>query len=323
MTTPAARLLKLLSLLQSGEDRSGTDLAARLGVTTRTVRRDVDRLRELGYPVRAARGSAGYRLGAGAALPPLILDDDEAVAVAVGLRTTAGSSVAGIEETALRALTKLEQVLPPRLRHRVTTLQAATVHVAARGPAIDPATLMALAEACRRRERLRFDYENPRSGTSRREAEPHSVVSFDRHWYLIAWDLGREDWRTYRVDRLAPRTPTGPRFTPRPLPHGDAATYLAHRLSSRAWPHRATAVLHEPVESVAARLWPGTGVVEALDERSCLLHVGSDDLSDLVWMITSVDADFTLRDGPPELAAALRAQAARCLGALGPAGGRA
>ncbi|GIH95839.1 helix-turn-helix transcriptional regulator [Planobispora siamensis] len=317
MTDTAARLLRLLSLLQTRREHSGAELAERLGVTARTVRRDVERLRELGYPVHATQGAAGYRLGAGASLPPLLLDDDEAVAVAVGLRTAAGGSVAGIEETSLRALGKLEQVLPSRLRHRVNTLHTATVRVGGGdGPAVSPDTLMTIADACRRRERLRFDYASPRGGQTVRSVEPHSLVSFGRHWYLVAWDTDRDDWRAFRVDRLTPRTPTGPRFAPRQPPEGDVAAYLSRRLSSQTWPVQATVILHEPAESVADRVWPGMGVVEAVDERNCLLHVGADTPSALVWMITSVDADFTLVEGPPELAEALRAQAARCLHAV-------
>ncbi|WP_020669526.1 helix-turn-helix transcriptional regulator [Amycolatopsis nigrescens] len=318
MLETSARLLKLLSLLQAHRDWPGTELAGRLGVTTRTVRRDVERLRALGYPVHAVQGTAGYRLGAGAALPPLLLDDEEAVAVAVGLRTAAGGSVAGIEETSLRALTKLEQVLPSRLRHRVNTLRAATVRAgAAPGPQVSADTLMTIADACRRRERLRFDYTSPRGGDTVRSAEPHSLVNYGRHWYLVAFDTGRDDWRTFRVDRLTPRTPTGPRFAPRQPPHGDVATYLAHQLSVRAWPCQATVGLPESAEAVADRLWPGMGVVEAVDEHNCLLHVGADDVSALVWMITSVDTGFTLVSGPPGLADAFRAQAARCLHAIG------
>ncbi|MDF5753253.1 WYL domain-containing protein [Spongiactinospora sp. TRM90649] len=317
MLETSARLLKLLSLLQTHRDWSGTELAHRLGVTTRTVRRDVERLRELGYPVLATQGTAGYQLGAGAALPPLLLDDDEAVAVAVGLRTAAGGSVAGIEETSVRALTKLEQVLPARLRHRVSTLHAATVRVAAAGPKVSPDTLMAIADACRRRVGLRFDYTSPHGGDTVRSVEPHGLVSFGRHWYLVAWDTGRVDWRAFRVDRMALRSPAGARFSPRTPPGGDAAAYLADRLSTRAWPCQATVILHEPAESVAARIWPGMGVVEAVDERSCLLHVGADDAAALVWMIITVDVAFTLPEGQPELADALRAQAARCLDAVG------
>ena len=314
-STTAARLLKLLALLQANRECSGAELADRLGVAPRTLRRDIERLRGLGYPVHATQGTAGYRLGAGAALPPLLLDEDEAVAVAVGLRTAAGGSVAGLEETSLRALAKLEQLLPSRLRHRVAALHTSTVRIGG-GPTVDPDTLMTIAEACRRRERLRFDYISPRGGHTVRSAEPHRLVSFDRRWYLVAWDTDRADWRTFRVDRLTPRTPTGPRFVPRDPPGGDFAAYLSHRLSSQTWPCRATVVLHESAEAAAERVWPGTGVVEAVDDRSCLLHVGADTPSTLVWMITSVDVDFTLVSGPPELTDALRAQAARCLRAI-------
>ncbi|MEU4806119.1 YafY family protein [Actinosynnema sp. NPDC023587] len=318
MWETSARLLKLLSLLQAHRDWSGADLADRLGVTTRTVRRDVERLRGLGYPVHALRGTPGYRLGAGAALPPLLLDDDEAVAVAVGLRTAASSSVAGIEDTASRALTKLEQVLPARLRHRVNALHTATVRAGvAPGPQVSADVLVVLADACRRHERLRLDYTGPRGGTSRRTVEPHGVVHFGRHWYLVAFDPDRDDWRTFRVDRLDPRPPAGPRFTPRDLPHGDAATYLAHQLSARTWPCRAAVLLHEAADAVADRVWPGMGVVEAVDGRSSLLHLGAETPADLVWMITSVRTDFTVVSGPAELTDALRRQAERCLAAIG------
>ncbi|QFU90357.1 Bifunctional ligase/repressor BirA [Amycolatopsis sp. YIM 10] len=324
MLETSARLLKLLSLLQTHRDWPGAELAERLGVTTRTVRRDVDRLRELGYPVHALQGTPGYRLGAGAALPPLLLDDDEAVAVAVGLRTATSSSVTGIEETALRALTKLEQVLPSRLRHRVNTVQTATVRAGvAPGPRVSADTLMTIADACRRHECLRFDYTSPRGGASRRTTEPYSLVNFGRHWYLVAFDTGRDDWRTFRVDRLTPKPPAGPRFTPRELPYGDAgdvATYLAHQLSARSWPCQATVTLHESADAVADRVWPGMGAVEAVDAQSCLLHLGAETTTDLVWMITSVQTDFTVVSGPPDLAAALRRQAERCLSAIGSAG---
>ncbi|ULR52957.1 helix-turn-helix transcriptional regulator [Streptomyces deccanensis] len=339
MLETSGRLLKLLALLQThrDRDRSGAELAERLGVSRRTLRRDIERLRDLGYPVHAARGAAGYRLGAGASLPPLLLDDEEAVAVVVGLRTAAEGTVTGVEEASLRALTKLEQVLPSRLRHRVTTLHHATVRAgAAPAPKVSPDTLMTIAEACRRHERLRFDYAAPHTSTPAppaaepstppasdpsaprvRSVEPHSLVSFDRHWYLVAWDTDRADWRTFRVDRLVPRTPTGPRFVPRALPDDDAATYLAHRLSSRAWPFRATVTLHEPAAAVGERLWPGMGVLEPLDDDRCLLHLGAETPRDLAWMITSVDADFTLdASAAPELADALRAQAERSLKAI-------
>jgi predicted DNA-binding transcriptional regulator YafY len=316
MVDTSARLLRLLSLLQTRRDWSGAELADRLGVAVRTVRRDVGRLRGLGYPVHATQGSAGYRLEAGASLPPLLLDDEEAVAVAVGLRTAAGGSVAGIEEASLRALAKLEQVLPSRLRHRVATLNAATVRVGGAGPAVSPEALMAIAEACRRSERLRFDYTGARGGAAVRCVEPHRLVSFGRHWYLVAWDTDRDGWRTFRVDRLVPRTPTGPRFAPRDPPDGDVAAYLARRLSWRTWPWQASVLLHVPAEAAAERVWPGMGVLEAVDGCSCLLHVGAETPSDLVWMITSVGVGFTLTDGPAELAEALREHAGRCLRAV-------
>lgn len=322
MAGTSTRLLALLSLLQTRPDWSGADLAQRLGVTTRTIRRDVDRLRELGYPVRATQGAAGYRLGSGAAMPPLLLDDEEAVAVVVGLRTAADGSVSGVEEASLRALGKLEQVLPSRLRQRVNTLHGVTVRAGAEpGPTVLSETLMAVAEACRRRERLRFDYTSPRGGGSARTVEPHSLVSFGRRWYLVAFDVDRDDWRSFRVDRLTPRTPAGPRFATREPPYGDAALYLSHQLSSGTWPFRAVVRLHEPIDAVADRVWPGMGVLEPSGEGTSLLHLGAESPENLAWMITSVQTGFTLLSGPPELADVLRAQAARCTAALEGGGG--
>ncbi|TYP86249.1 helix-turn-helix transcriptional regulator [Blastococcus xanthinilyticus] len=318
MLETSARLLRLLSLLQAHRDWSGAALAERLGVTTRTVRRDVDRLRELGYPVQALQGRAGYRLGAGAALPPLLLDDDEAVAVVVGLRTASAGSVAGIEETSLRALAKLEAVLPSRLRDRVQTLARATVRTGtAPGPQVSADALVVIADACRRSERLRLDYTTATGAESRRTVEPHRLVNFGRHWYLVAWDLDRQDWRSFRVDRIVPRPPTGPRVPPRDPPDGDVAAYLARQLSARAWPRRATIQVSEPADAVSARIWPGMGVVTPVDERTCSVHLGADTAAGLVWMITSLDADFRLIEGPPELAAAFRDQARRCREAVG------
>ncbi|WP_216911135.1 helix-turn-helix transcriptional regulator [Nocardia noduli] len=316
MLETSARLLKLLALLQTHREWAGAELAERLDVTGRTIRRDVERLRDLGYPVHATRGTSGYRLGAGAALPPLLLDDEEAVAVTVSLRSAADGSVGGIEESALRALSKLEQVLPPRLRHRVATLRAATVRVGAPAARVDPDTLMAIAEACQRREQLRFDYSSHGGAGSIRKTEPHSLVHFSRRWYLVAWDVDRGDWRTFRVDRMTPRVPTGPRFTPRELPEGDVATHLSRRLSQRAWPQQATVLLHASAETATARVWPGMGVVEAVDDNTCHLHVGAETPEALVWVISSVDLDFTLVSGPPELVSALEAQSVRCRRAI-------
>jgi predicted DNA-binding transcriptional regulator YafY len=215
MLPTSARLLRLLSLLQARSDWTGPELARRLEVSGRTVRNDIERLRELGYPVDATPGPAGgYRLGAGATLPPLVLDDEEAVAVAVGLRSAAGGTVGGIEETSVRALAKLEHVLPARLRHRVTTLAQAVVPVPGTGPTVAAEVLTAVAAAARDHLRLRFDYADHSGTTSRRDTEPHRLVHTGRRWYLVAWDVDRGDWRTFRADRITPRIPPAPGSRP-------------------------------------------------------------------------------------------------------------
>jgi predicted DNA-binding transcriptional regulator YafY len=298
--TTSARLLRLLSLLQARRDWSGPELADRLGVTTRTVRNDVQRLRALGYPVHATPGVAGgYRLGAGAALPPLLLDDDEAVAVAVGLRTAAGGTVTGIQETSVRALAKLEQVLPSRLRHQVSALQTATVEIPAPGPTVDPTVLTTIAGACRDQQRLRFDYRDHDGSASLRTVEPHRLVHERGRWYLVAWDVDRQDWRTFRADRIAPRTPTGPRFTPREPPGGDLATYLLRGVGAATWRYRARVRVHAPAAAVAARVPPAV-LVEAVDDRSCIVSAGSDTPHMLALYLGMLDADFEVED-PPEL----------------------
>jgi predicted DNA-binding transcriptional regulator YafY len=262
MWETSARLLKLLSLLQARRDWSGADLAARLEVTERTVRRDIGRLRDLGYPVHASRGTdGGYRLGAGAAMPPLLLDDDEAVAVAVGLRTAARSPVTGIEETSVRALAKLENVLPSRLRRRVSAVADYTVPVPPDSPppAVDPAVLTTLASACRDHERLRLDYQTHDGSSGVRSVEPYRLVSFGQRWYLLAWDTDRSEWRTFRVDRIQPRLPSGPRFTPRDLPEGgDVAAYVARGVSAAGFRFRAR-VTRAPARGRAGRAPPARG----------------------------------------------------------------
>ncbi|HEU4946502.1 MAG TPA: WYL domain-containing protein [Kribbella sp.] len=303
MLETSARLLRLLSLLQSHRDWTGPDLAERLGVSTRTVRTDIERLRSLGYPVHAQPGVAGgYRLGAGAALPPLLLDDEEAVAVAVGLRTAAGGSIAGIEETSVRALLKLEQVLPSRLRHRVDAVHAATTTVPGTGPTVDPDVLTATAAAIRANERLRFDYVNHDGTTSIRTTEPHRLVSWGRRWYLVAWDNDRQDWRTFRVDRMSPRTPTGPRFTPRELPEKDVSEFVQRGVGSAVWRYRARVLVHASAEQVAAKL-PLAVQVEPVDGSSCIVEVGSDTPHQLALYLGLLDVDFEVLDAP-ELAAA-------------------
>jgi predicted DNA-binding transcriptional regulator YafY len=308
MRETSARLLKLLSLLQARRDWSGADLAVRLEVSERTVRRDVDRLRHLGYPVHATRGTeGGYRLGAGAAMPPLLLDDDEAVAVAVGLRTATRSPINGIEDASIRALAKLEQVLPPRLRHRVGALADYTVPIPPDSPAptVDPTVLTTLAGACRDHERLRFDYRSYDGTSAVRSVEPHRLVTWGRKWYLVAWDTDRGDWRTFRVDRLEPHTPTGPRFTPRELPErGDVAAYVARGVSSAGFRFQARVTIHAPAAVVAARIHPAVGTVEAVDDHSCVLATGADRVETLAVYLGLLDADFEVTE-PPELVAKL------------------
>ncbi|MFI7701520.1 helix-turn-helix transcriptional regulator [Nonomuraea sp. NPDC049480] len=314
MLETSARLLRLLSLLQTSRDWTGAELAERLGVSGRTVRTDVERLRSLGYPVMATRGATGgYRLGAGAALPPLLLDDEEAVAVTVGLGTATNGAIAGIEEASLRALTKLEQVLPSRLRRRVNTLQAYMVPVSRdgdAGPSVDPSILTTLTAVCRDRERLRFDYHDHAGAATVRTVEPYRLVNWGRRWYLLAWDVERGDWRTFRVDRIRPRTPTGPRFTPRDLPDGDVAAYVSRRVSAAAWRYRVKVTVHAPADVVADRINPAVGTVERVDERTCVLHTGADTVETLGVYLGLLGADFDVT-GPPELLAHLRRLADR------------
>ncbi|MFD6091219.1 helix-turn-helix transcriptional regulator [Oerskovia sp. NPDC060338] len=306
MLDTSVRLLRLLSLLQVRREWSGADLAARLDVTTRTVRNDVERLRLLGYEVRSRTGTAGgYRLAAGSELPPLLLDDDEAVAVAVGLQAAAAGSVTGIEETSVRALAKLEQSLPSRLRHRVDALRRATVSAAAGGPTVDAAVLTAVSTAITRSERLRFDYTGRDGLAARRDVEPHRLVYTGRRWYLLAWDTAREDWRTFRADRMAPRTPGGPRFTPREPPGPDVAQHVMRGVGSTAWHHRPRIRFLAPSTEVAARVTPTAGVLTGSDDGTCVLETGSDSLIDVAGFLATVDLPFEVLD-PPELRDLLR-----------------
>ncbi|WP_049570879.1 helix-turn-helix transcriptional regulator [Streptomyces sp. SBT349] len=319
MLETSARLLRLLSLLQTPREWTGNELAERLDVTSRTIRNDVERLRRLGYPVHATRGAVGgYRLGAGSSLPPLLLDDEEAVAITVGLRTAASGSVTGIEESSLRALAKLEQVLPSRLRRRVGALQAFTVSVrpTRQERGVSPDVLTTLAAACRDHERLRFDYETHDATTGRRDVEPYRLVNWGRRWYLVAWDTDRADWRTFRADRISPRTPTGPRFAPRPLPDEDIAAYVSRGIATAPWRHRARVTVHAPASVIAERLPPTAGTVEPLDEHSCRVTTGADSAETLASWLGVLGADFDGSDDP-ELAAALRAMADRYRRAAG------
>jgi predicted DNA-binding transcriptional regulator YafY len=311
MLETSARLLRLLSLLQSRRDWTSAELADRLGVTTRTVRKDVDRLRGLGYPVHARPGVAGgYRLGAGGTLPPLLLDDEEAVAVAIGLRTAASGSIAGLEETSVRALAKLQQILPARLRHRVGAVQAHILPMPSTGPQVDPDLLTAIAAACRDRERLRLDYRAHSGAASRREVEPYRLVNDRRRWYLVAWDVDRDAWRTFRADRIRLRTPNGPRFTPRELPPDrEIAARVAREVGEATWRYRARVVVHAPAAHVRARL-PIPVDVEPLGDDRCAFEPGSDHPQMLALYLGMLDADFEVVDSP-ELVAALRRIAGR------------
>ncbi|WP_246608257.1 helix-turn-helix transcriptional regulator, partial [Paractinoplanes toevensis] len=255
MANTSARMLRLLSLLQTHRYWPGAELADRLEVSPRTLRRDVDRLRDLGYPVDANRGAAGgYQLQAGAAVPPLLLDDDEAVAIAVGLRTAAAGAVTGFEETSVRALAKVIQLLPPRLRRRIDALRAATAPggIFGGGPTLDAEVLTTLALACRGEERLRFAYTPRERETSARHAEPHRLVSLGRNWYLVAWDLDRADWRSFRVDRLTDPAPTGARFRPREIPGGDPVAWLRARIATIPNRYEVSVLLHSPPDKVRA-----------------------------------------------------------------------
>jgi predicted DNA-binding transcriptional regulator YafY len=311
MLETSARLLGLLSLLQSRRAWTGPELAERLEVGVRTIRRDVDKLRRLGYPVHAAPGVAGgYRLGAGAELPPLLLDDDEAVAVAVGLRTAASGSVVGIEETSVRALAKLEQVLPSHLRRRVNALQAFTVPAPGTGPAVDADTLATIAGACRDHEGLRFGYRRHDGATTKRSVEPHRLVHLGRRWYLVAHDRDRDDWRTFRVDRIDKPLSPGARFEPRPPPAKDLTAYVSQAMSSARDRYQARVILHAPMRELDRRVPPSYGSLEPIDERSCMLHTGSDWLGGLAVYIAELGVDFTIVE-PPELAERVRELAGR------------
>jgi predicted DNA-binding transcriptional regulator YafY len=317
MLETSARLLRLLSLLQTTRDWTGAELAQRLEVDVRTVRRDIQKLRDLGYPVHATPGTAGYRLGAGTKLPPLLLDDEEAAAVAIGLRTAASGTVTGIEETSLRALTKLEQVLPSHVRRRVNLLHSVTVTVPAAGPTVDPDVLTAVATACREHERLRFDYHSHDGTDSVRDTEPHRLVHTGRRWYLVGWDTGRRDWRTYRVDRIRPRIPAGPHFTPRQAPDADLAGYLTHGVSTAPYRYQARITLYTPAETAAERIPPTVGVIEAAGPHTCLLHTGSNSLDELAVYVALFGFRFRIHQ-PPELIAHIRDLTARLTGAIEP-----
>ncbi|HWC83806.1 MAG TPA: WYL domain-containing protein [Pseudonocardiaceae bacterium] len=320
MPTTSARLLALLSLLQTRRDWPGALLAERLDISARTVRRDVDRLRELGYPIRASKGpEGGYRLDAGSQLPPLLFDDEQAVALAVALQLATSSGV-GIEEAAARALNTVRQVMPARLRHRIDILRITSVGQPSRHPQVDSGVLMALSAAVHAREVLRFDYTaaGAEADGPPRRAEPHHLVTRGGRWYLVAWDLDRADWRTFRVDRLTPRIPTGPRFTPRELPGGDVAAFVTDRFRGSAyggWPCRGEVILDRSATVVSE--YAGDALVEALGPDRCRLVMGSWSWPGLAATLGRFDADLEVV-GPPELAEAFAQLARRFADAAAP-----
>jgi predicted DNA-binding transcriptional regulator YafY len=302
-------MLGLLSLLQTHRYWPGGELAGRLEISERTLRRDVDRLRTLGYLVDSTPGVAGgYQLKAGATMPPLVLDEEEAVAIAVGLRTAAGGSVAGIEETALRALTKLAQVLPTALRRRVDTLVGYTVRsvpAVFRGPTVDSGTLTTIAQACQSEERLRFEYAGRTREPGTRLVEPHRLVSRGHLWYLVAWDLDRHDWRSFRVDRMTAPTPTRARFRPRDLPgDGDAAAFVEGGIAVIRGKHDVRVLVHTAAASVE-RVIGEWGRVEPIDTGSCWLRMSVDELDWPVMVLGAIGAPFTEIE-PPDLRVRLR-----------------
>jgi len=303
MASTGTRTLRLLALLQKRRYWPGSELAERLGVSQRTLRRDIDRLRELGYPVRARRGvEGGYELAAGAALPPLLVDDDEAVALAVGLQTAARGTVGGLEDASVRALAKVVQVMPSRLRRRVEALAAMTVPAAwdAGAPMnVDPSVLTGVALACRDSERLRFSYTAADGHETEREVEPHRVVSLGRRWYLVCYDLDRHDWRSFRLDRLSSPRGTGARFRPRELPAPDAAAFVRARIEDLWSVHDVEVLVDAPAETVSARIGRWATVEEAGAGR-CRVRLATDSLDWVAFALGVVGAGFQVVS-PPEL----------------------
>lgn len=295
MLETSGRLLHLLSLLQTRREWSGQELADRLEITTRTVRRDVDKLRELGYPVDATVGvGGGYRLGAGAEMPPLLLDDQEVLAVALGLDAVTTGPVADMAEASAGALTKLRQVMPSRLRHRLDSLSLEAVPRTRGQVTVSADVLTDIAATCHRHERLRFDYRRGDGTESRREVEPYRLVRNGMRWYLIAFDLGRDDWRSFRVDRMVPKIPTGPRFTPRELPEGAASRFLERSLGAVYRKSSARVRIHAPVETIGPMVSDAWGTLESGDEQTCELTLYSTSLTSIARWLHAFDADFTV-----------------------------
>lgn len=317
---PTSRVLQLLSLLQTYKFWPGSELADRLEVSERTLRRDIDRIRALGYPVDATPGVAGgYRLAAGSHLPPLVLDDDEAVAIAVGLRAATGTAVAGIDEIVVRTMAKLEQVMPDRLRRRVRAVHGniSQLRWGGDGPTVDADALAVLAQACRDNEQVRFDYQRRDGESSRRLVEPHQLVSAGRRWYLAAWDVRRSDWRTFRLDRLGHPRLAGLRFRSRPLPGGDAAAYVAKSLGSQPLPFTATLVVSGGADKVRRALRWTDAPPEVIDAETCRVRLKAERVEWLDTMVAMLAVSFPIRvEEPTDLRERLGALASRLAAAV-------
>jgi predicted DNA-binding transcriptional regulator YafY len=303
MANTSTRTLRLLSLLQSRRYWPGAELAGRLQVSPRTLRRDIDRLRELGYPIGAQRGvEGGYQLAAGAALPPLMVDDEEAVALAIGLQAAAQGAVEGIAESSVRALAKVVQIMPARLRGRVEALSAMTVPASwgsAGQPSVDPGLLTAVALACRDSERLRFSYTAADGQHTGRHVEPHRLVLLGRRWYLVGYDLTRHDWRNFRVDRLSSPGGTGSRFRPRELPAADAAAFVRAGIDSVSPTYQVEVLVLAPAAAVRQRIgrW---AAVEDIGATRCRVRMTADSLDWPAMALGAIGADFHVIS-PPEL----------------------
>ncbi|HWU29025.1 MAG TPA: YafY family protein [Microbacterium sp.] len=312
MNQTATRVLQVLALLRQRRAWTASELAQRTSVSTRTIRADIARLRELGYVIDATAGpDGGYRLDRETDLPPLMLDDDEGIAVAIALHQVTTNSVAGIEGSAARALAKLENVLPPALAAQVRAMDVATApQTRAADAEVEASVLAAIARAVQDAEWLRFEYTPFQGERASRRVEPYRLVSWGRRWYLVAFDLERDDWRSFRVDRMSLRPPTRRTFTPRDLPADDVAGYVLRGVASAGWRFRARVLIHAPASAVADKIDPSVGLVEAVDDARCVLATGADHPMTVAVHLALLDEPFTV-DGPPELSDAIRTLARR------------
>jgi predicted DNA-binding transcriptional regulator YafY len=318
MLQNSTRLLRLLGMLRSSPSWHGAVLAERLGVTERTVRRDVDHLRGLGYRIGATPGpDGGYSLEAGTTLPPLLFEEDEALAVSLALRTLAASGVEDVEESALSALVKLEHLMPPGHNRKARAFFASIQKLAQTGPKVDQAVLATLAGGCADHEQLQFNYRDGKAQVSQRTVEPQGLVNAESRWYLVAWDVSRADWRTFRVDRVVPPISSGARFEPRSGPDkGDLAAYVSRSVSTAAYPVRAKVILHAPMQALAQSICPLVGQLAPLDSQRCIVHTGAHDLHTIASWLCTLEVEYDIQE-PPELLEFLRSMNARIDRTLG------